>query len=831
MNVSLIGVARRGIPAIHHGANRIRRDQPSDHRAIVRVAFLASCFFPQLLGINSLICMLFVLGAGCAFKEGGPAAVDEKSIIHRSSLNVKDFGAKGDDLADDTKAIQRALNKAGEIAASLSMNIGNMDGWCHGYGDNAMPEVVFPAGTYKTSGTLVSKRCVFLRGVGKAVLRQSNPSKDSFYLHGALRFYAEDLTFDGGKNQIKVWTGNNDSATVIINNCEFQNSSDAAFWSKSYQLPEKVNGIEAVAGPFKLEWDKDGMPHLSESDISKFRPWANSTLISIRRSSFKNCALATEMHSDTITMKDCAIENSLTKPGAVIFKGHGEAHFFNLRCRAKGTKDGERYWFETANGRFSCRDSEFQSSEPMCLLKTSGKPNYIPTSVVVENCKVNSGGNKLGGIVFCESVPNIIAIRGVSDVSGKNVPAVKFEKEVDAELLKSLKYREWPVEEHYRFCVADNSANIDASIPAALNVYACGPIQEGARKAVFVPRVDLRWQEFTGKIDKILYAEDFGVDLDRKTDDTMAVQRVFDEAAKHEHPLLIFPGRVYNLSKTITLPSNVTAKAAGIAYFVGGGRGMDLFKVEKGGDIAFKNFNFINSADGFNITTLSSTKSNIFFENCFFWENWGAGIRCLSGSGEASEQNKTTILAVNGGMFNMRGIVTNARHVMLDALWAVNYSELNDEAFIKNLGGSMRTEALLACPKAWYGEKMTRMLAKTTVKEQRVWKLGKNLRWIDNYGSVYSIDTRWGGENEGVPAVYNWTDKGSVSINGGFVWFFNNYVTNCVVYYHSTPRFTVLEDIVSVPMRFTNNTIWKKSSDCSGDIASHLWKSCVLVPE
>jgi hypothetical protein len=136
---------------------------------------------------------------GLAVKGGG--AVDEEFVgPFLSWKNVKDFGAKGDGITDDSNAIQAALTALKPVTT------------------NAYSVLYFPAGTYRITKTLVTTRAQHYDYLGAQIIGE-DPANTTFVWDGPIgqTMLSLDLwyskvsrfTFDGkGKASVGLHRGN-----------------------------------------------------------------------------------------------------------------------------------------------------------------------------------------------------------------------------------------------------------------------------------------------------------------------------------------------------------------------------------------------------------------------------------------------------------------------------------------------------------------------------------------------------------------------------------------------------------------------------------------------
>ena len=143
----------------------------------------------------------------------------------REVVSVKDFGAVGDGIADDTAAIQLAVNY----------------GFCF-----------FPEGTYKITDALISTGPnLVMKGADVAISKivMTGVASPILSISGTKqRFCVEGLTFDGGSHGIYYTGGNNVDKAASITCCKFNNQTNGSiYFDESGFINGKIENVEIAS--------------------------------------------------------------------------------------------------------------------------------------------------------------------------------------------------------------------------------------------------------------------------------------------------------------------------------------------------------------------------------------------------------------------------------------------------------------------------------------------------------------------------------------------------------------------------------------------------------
>ncbi|MFA6480897.1 MAG: glycosyl hydrolase family 28-related protein, partial [Victivallaceae bacterium] len=731
------------------------------------------------------------------------------------TVNVKDYGAVGDGIADDTAAIQSAFNFA--CLQRQRIRVHTMKGWYGGTNDAAYPMIVFPAGTYKISHTLVGYGAMYLKGVGRAIIKQNDAKKDIYYQHGAFRSTIENLAFDGGKVQVHIWTANNDAAKVIITDCRFENSTSEAIRCRSYTQTilegEKFRQTKPMA-PYEVEADSNGFYQIiAEIDTTKLVGWANSTLMIMSGNEFFNCIRAFDISCDGSIVENCKITANPATEGAIM-RCLNHTDIKNIVCQAPATKNPQ-FWIEANSIAVNCRDSVFDSANPMCLVRQTGKPGYYQRTLSIEGCRFNSAGCPEGGVVCLEGIPNALYFTGNTELSGKQVKAVAWKISSSAESFDEQRYfKAIDIATQFNFCIARNSANIDPQLPETARQYIRQDIPRELLAEVGFADRKVFTAEYSPQIENAVFASGYGLKADGATDDSDALQRAVDAAAKLPQSAVILPGRIVKLAKTVKLSSETKLIGAGCAFLTGNGS-FSAFSADDCHDLLITNIGFKDFSKGLELKTKSSQNSRVLVYNCVFFDCFEEALECLSD--KSGNENKTVIQLKNSEVFGT--VATNAAFALISNVWLHGSYLMDNRANIENRGGTMIVESILGVPLSKKGEK----LKNSVTGVEKTWELGNNLRWFDNYGKLLVFDTRCGGEQGGACPVYNMSSAGTIFAQGGYFGMNSPNVKSCYAYFVKAPKAAVFSNLGSIPGPIARK-VWRKAPDC-GETESAIFVS------
>lgn len=707
-----------------------------------------------------------------------------------TSINIKDYGAVGDGVTDDTAAIQAAADKALELETAHreqhKLRAGTYRGLSNGSKASSYPEIYFPKGRYLISRTILFQQSAMLRASGDATIVQKNANQDIFYFHYAYRYAVEGLQFEGGKIQLHFWTGNM-AARLRVENCVFKNSASYALECTSY-TKEKLEGSEWNKSkpwpPYTVDNNE-----LTPNDANDLKLWYNSTLFMVERSRFDNCMHVANVACDLAAFHDLFIHTNPAMEGTV-FHNRGQMRVEKIQGLARVNKKNRQYWF-SGDGDFDLKHLvlEADSETGLSVIHSSVVPGPTIRKVRIEDSEIKSAGAPDNAIVYVQqgTMPNIIAVSNVQETSGNPVNAVAWEGTPNLELLNQLKfYKNTPEEEQFHIVIGDNSENIASTLPDIFVTLKKAPVSAAALRDTYV--ADKKWdgRDVNDPDWTFIYVQEHGVDPSNADDQTAAIQKVFDIASQSTKAMVVFPGSaIYKVSETIRLPEEVAVRVAGVSFFIQTDPAKSFFEAKNAKELIFKNCDFMGGRTA--VVIHPDSQGRILFDYCSFFDQHGVAIECLS------EKNNQARILVQAGIFRTdQALITNAAHSQMDGFWGITAPHLNETAFIENRGGKMRIRWMLGNPVIWRG--------KYSKKEITDWNYGNNIRWVDNWGQLYCQGNRFGGESGGMCSVFNRAAEGTVYIGGGFARYRNAEASpTCLVFAEKAPAVTVAQNVSCIP--------------------------------
>lgn len=683
--------------------------------------------------------------------------VDElKGVTTPGDFNVRDFGAIGDGVHDDTAAIA-AAGKAAQA---------HDDGQKLGFeAEGAHAEVVFPAGTYRLTDTVFLGRCAHFRALGDVTLAMDDSTKDILYLHRNSRTRLEGLKFRGGRNQVNQATLNFENANLFVRGCAFEGAASNAIRSVSRRLQASrlvnVGGNECAIGEFEPD-EKGVFRPNPEYPVGKM--YANSTFILVEDCSFDGCAHAMDFHSDGTVVRNCTVRQPAV--AGAVFRFTTNVHFYGLDVTVERGAGLEQCVFSPYGTTFvAVEDSTFRTTDGrgVLLVDSSIRTSGIPGNLLLRNCTVACGGAPEGAIVRCRenTCPGLLIMDGIHATGGRRVRAVAFEKELtEAQLHAANKnFDHVPLEKIYHFSFGALSPNVVTDGGDVFNRFV-RPFPSD------LPRPPIVRKPLRVYAGKVLRATDFGVDLEAKTDDTEAMERFVAALAREPGAVGLLPGERITVSRPLVLDGDFALVGSGTPRFVQKDTKSPLFAVVNGSRVKLRNMLFLDGRQFVKFDVDEAKPTEILVDNCFGFNTFrwdkhdGAWFEV-----SAKRRSENVSLTITGGSYYQPILYRGNARTLMDGFWFRSWAQpaedrpLTASTTMINLpGGVLRAVDILGVP-------CTLRRWGWTANDPKVDK--GDYRWIDNFGVFHSEFFRYGGEYGGLVPVYAFGDA-QTYIEGGF---------------------------------------------------------------
>ncbi len=325
-------------------------------------------------------------------------------------ISVKDFGVIGDGIADDTSAIQSAVDMAKTGLRANQPSGGSMQG--------GQPTVYFPSGKYRITAPIVFNGFACVVGEGAVVIQESTGA-DVFtfvpaspaVLSGCYRNRITGMNFFGGARQLVFANGNVDLTMLSVKDCTFQGWSDVAVYAQG------TTGDLHMSASLILDhciWD-GGHGLLTRCDYTEVR---NSVVL------FRGATIT----DGTKWAKSLYPNGMLNITGSVMTPRPPQIDGRNAKC----------YWVDNAGSFVTTTTRYGGESGGLPIVRHISGPNLVNPwrgqLVSLTDCQTNCGkdADTDAGIVTLDGgVPQCIRITGCNGLVSNSIPVVRVAPSYD----------------------------------------------------------------------------------------------------------------------------------------------------------------------------------------------------------------------------------------------------------------------------------------------------------------------------------------------------------------------------------------------------------------
>ncbi len=406
--------------------------------------------------------------------------------------SVKDFGAKGDGVADDTVAIQQAFDTLSDGKNALK--------------DDAQTRVIyFPAGRYRVTKTLVITHATgaYVVGHGRDTVLFWDGEKGGtlYWSNGAHYTRYEGLTLDGrglAANGVRHHSESYYETSIRYQHCAFLN-----FTGHGIVVGQGLDGKAAACESAEVWYNNCLFQNCGKGvalyQFNDYDHWFTDC-------AFMDCGIGLDSVNGNFILYTC----SFVRSREVDVRQARPSHASSIRLC---TSTGSRRFFETGN--------------------------WGHQSFAIQDCRIDGWTGPDGAIVLGQRGPTTI-FDCVFTHPPTNAAPIRLVNPADKQQVLLLSNNESKATQ----ALLDPGANSRVTeIPAGKR----GPALKSATQRFLQDTAHIPGKVFDAK-------RDFGAKGDGRTDDTDAIQHCIAAAKAHgKNALAYLPGGTYRISRTLVV--------------------------------------------------------------------------------------------------------------------------------------------------------------------------------------------------------------------------------------------------------------------------------------